>query len=154
MIRAQFGHVSPAMMAVYSHVRRKALDEAATALEPEPAVRVPPVLPPRTTLVAARATVNEPVPWEVVKMPLATREEKASGYSSLLRHGVETVGWSERRHASPRAAESPQLASVLDCDARLFRCWVWGRWLELGLTAPRVRALVDAQRYGERQPSV
>ena len=35
MIRAQFGHVSPAMMAVYSHVRRKALDEAAKALEPE-----------------------------------------------------------------------------------------------------------------------
>jgi integrase len=35
VIRAQFGHVSPAMMAVYSHVRRKALDEAASALEPE-----------------------------------------------------------------------------------------------------------------------
>ncbi len=34
VIRAQFGHVSPAMMAVYSHVRRKALDEAAQALEP------------------------------------------------------------------------------------------------------------------------
>ena len=37
VIRAQFGHVSPAMMAVYSHVRRKALDEAAKALEPEAA---------------------------------------------------------------------------------------------------------------------
>jgi hypothetical protein len=35
VIRAQFGHVSSAMMAVYSHVRRKALDEAAEALEPE-----------------------------------------------------------------------------------------------------------------------
>src|SRR5205085_1589008 len=35
VIRAQFGHVSSAMMAVYSHVRRKALDEAAKALEPE-----------------------------------------------------------------------------------------------------------------------
>jgi hypothetical protein len=35
VIRAQFGHVSPAMMAVYSHVRRKALEEAAKALEPE-----------------------------------------------------------------------------------------------------------------------
>ena len=34
VIRAQFGHVSQAMMAVYSHVRRKALDEAASALEP------------------------------------------------------------------------------------------------------------------------
>jgi integrase len=37
VIRAQFGHVSPGMMAVYSHVRRKALDEAAKALEPEAA---------------------------------------------------------------------------------------------------------------------
>ena len=35
VIRAQFGHVSPAMMAVYSHVRRKALDDAAKALEPD-----------------------------------------------------------------------------------------------------------------------
>jgi len=35
VIRAQFGHVSPAMMAIYSHVRRKALNEAAAALEPE-----------------------------------------------------------------------------------------------------------------------
>ena len=33
VIRAKFGHVSTAMMAVYSHVRRKALDEAAKALE-------------------------------------------------------------------------------------------------------------------------
>jgi integrase len=41
VIRAQFGHVSPAMMAVYSHVRRKALDEAAKALEPD-AVALPP----------------------------------------------------------------------------------------------------------------
>jgi hypothetical protein len=28
------GHVSPAMMRTYSHIRRKALDEAAAALEP------------------------------------------------------------------------------------------------------------------------
>jgi hypothetical protein len=37
VIRAQFGHVSPGMMAVYSRVRRKALDEAAKALEPDTA---------------------------------------------------------------------------------------------------------------------
>ena len=34
VIQAQLGHVSPAMMKTYSHVRRKALDEAASALEP------------------------------------------------------------------------------------------------------------------------
>ena len=50
VIRAQFGHVSPGMMAVYSHVRRKALDEAASALEPEAASSpVPPSTPPRPT---------------------------------------------------------------------------------------------------------
>jgi Phage integrase family len=43
VIRAQFGHVSPAMMAVYSHVRRKALDEAAKALEPDGTATPPPV---------------------------------------------------------------------------------------------------------------
>ena len=36
MIRAQaqMGHVSPSMMKTYSHIRRKALDGAAKALEP------------------------------------------------------------------------------------------------------------------------
>ena len=51
VIRAQFGHVSPAMMAVYSHVRRKALDEAATALEPDAASALPPTpAPPQHTV--------------------------------------------------------------------------------------------------------
>ena len=46
VIRAQFGHVSPAMMAVYSHVRRRALDEAAKALEPAATERsTPPPAP-------------------------------------------------------------------------------------------------------------
>jgi integrase len=48
VIRAQFGHVSRAMMAVYSHVRRKALDEAASALEPDVTSNAtPPTQPPR-----------------------------------------------------------------------------------------------------------
>jgi integrase len=34
VIQAQLGHVSPAMMKTYSHIRRKALDAAAEALEP------------------------------------------------------------------------------------------------------------------------
>jgi integrase len=34
VIQAQLGHVSPAMMKTYSHVRRRALDAAAAALEP------------------------------------------------------------------------------------------------------------------------
>jgi len=57
VIRAQFGHVSPAMMGVYSHVRRKALDEAALALEPEgpsAAPQGPP--PPKDTVPRRRVT--------------------------------------------------------------------------------------------------
>lgn len=34
VIQAQMGHVSPAMMKTYSHIRRKALDDAAKSLEP------------------------------------------------------------------------------------------------------------------------
>ena len=34
VIQAQLGHVSPAMMRTYSHIRRKTLDKAAAALEP------------------------------------------------------------------------------------------------------------------------
>jgi hypothetical protein len=34
VIQAQMGHVSPTIMRTYSHIRRKALDEAAAALEP------------------------------------------------------------------------------------------------------------------------
>jgi hypothetical protein len=33
-IMAQVGHVSPAMMKTYSHIRRQALNVAAAALEP------------------------------------------------------------------------------------------------------------------------
>ena len=35
------GHVSPAMMKTYSHIRRKALDEAAQPLEPAFKLRFP-----------------------------------------------------------------------------------------------------------------
>jgi len=34
VIQAQVGHVDPQMMKTYSHIRRKALNEAAAALEP------------------------------------------------------------------------------------------------------------------------
>jgi hypothetical protein len=59
VIRAQFGHVSPSMMAVYSHVRRKALDEAAQALEPETQAPVPPT--PETPETVSRGGVTSHV---------------------------------------------------------------------------------------------
>lgn len=42
VIQAQMGHVSPAMMRTYSHIRRKALDEAVAALEPSFKLVFPP----------------------------------------------------------------------------------------------------------------
>jgi len=66
VIRAQFGHVSPSMMAVYSHVRRKALDEAAKALEPETTAVVPPIPKPSKTArregVTSHVTSQQPPP--------------------------------------------------------------------------------------------
>ena len=66
VIRAQFGHVSPSMMAVYSHVRRKALDEAARALEPETAAPVPPTQETPETVspggVTSHVTSQQPPP--------------------------------------------------------------------------------------------
>ena len=41
VIQAQMGHVSPMMMKTYSHIRRKALDEAALALEPSFTLKFP-----------------------------------------------------------------------------------------------------------------
>lgn len=41
VIQAQMGHVSPVMMRTYSHMRRKALDEAAAALEPSFKLKLP-----------------------------------------------------------------------------------------------------------------
>jgi len=67
VIRAQFGHVSPAMMAVYSHVRRKALNEAAKALEPD----------------AAPTTRPTPEPADAER-PLATKYRR--GDSGVMSH--------------------------------------------------------------------
>ena len=58
-IETWFGRVSPAVMAVYSHLRRKALDEAATALEPDEAsTTTPPSAPPRPTLRGGHVTCH------------------------------------------------------------------------------------------------
>jgi integrase len=43
VIQAQVGHVDPQMMKTYSHIRRKALDEAAAALQPRQLLPVDPV---------------------------------------------------------------------------------------------------------------
>jgi hypothetical protein len=68
VIRAQFGHVSPAMMAVYSHVRRKGLDEAAQALEPDYAPKQPSQSVVRETVVTSHVTQKfDPLQNKVIK---------------------------------------------------------------------------------------
>ena len=77
VIQAQLGHVSPAMMKTYSHIRRKALDEAAAALEPSfeftqeprdepeaPAVGSP---DPLVSQSASQSGVTEDKGWEISK---------------------------------------------------------------------------------------
>ena len=88
VIRAQFGHVSPAMMAVYSHVRRKALDEAAKALEPD-AVSVQPDPEPAVDVAQADSGVTSHVtshaPSErrnVIEFP---RKSGSSGWARTSR---------------------------------------------------------------------
>jgi integrase-like protein len=106
VIRAQFGHVSTQMMAIYSHVRRKALDEAAKALEPNAAPQVPPTpdpIGPTTTQpdegVTSHVTSHEPAArsnvLELVKKsgaPCRTRTcdllVRSQVDSSTLRSGV------------------------------------------------------------------
>ena len=54
VIQAQVGHVAPAMMKTYSHIRRRALNEAADALEPT-AKPTQPLSPKRPAVRAAAA---------------------------------------------------------------------------------------------------
>src|ERR1044072_443463 len=54
VIQAQVGHVAPAMMKTYSHIRRQALNEAAGALEPTPKAAPPPHPTPDARKPAAR----------------------------------------------------------------------------------------------------
>ncbi len=78
VIQAQMGHVSPAMMKTYSHVRRHALDQAAAALEPTFPFRPieaegdeehvsEPVTPHAASQFASQSGEREPSELEIVK---------------------------------------------------------------------------------------
>jgi len=58
--QAQVGHVSPAMMKTYSHIRRQALNEAAAALEPNPAKSVTDSNPPDSAQMNESQEVSNP----------------------------------------------------------------------------------------------
>jgi hypothetical protein len=96
LIRAQFGHVSPAMMAVYSHVRRKALDEAAKALDPDatsvssPTPGVPSKAPVQNPRVTSHVTSQStPARRRVIEF---TRKSGSSGWTRTSNPPVNSCG--------------------------------------------------------------
>ena len=81
VIQAQIGHVSPAMMKTYSHIRRKALDEAAAVLEP-------------TFDVAAAATEveNEAPRHESAETVTSQSTSQSADLDQEVRKNVKEVG--------------------------------------------------------------
>ena len=117
VIQAQMGHVSPAMMRTYSHIRRKALDEAAAALEPSFKLRFP---RHKRGLEPAlyESDVKEPTPhdtcdrlmsqftsqWDVLKKEMGWRwTHPAEGRPPSKARQKET-GWTRAKPRARRAA--------------------------------------------------
>ena len=67
VIQAQLGHVSPAMMKTYSHVRRLALDEAAAALEPRYEIARTTSTPEATSQDASQEAAIDAIIEEIVR---------------------------------------------------------------------------------------
>ena len=80
VIQAQLGHVSPAMMKTYSHIRRKALDKAAAALEPS------------FELGGTGAQCNQTAQAEVMSQS-ASQSRKAEGETSEIPREIGSSGW-------------------------------------------------------------
>jgi hypothetical protein len=111
VIRAQFGHVSPAMMAIYSHVRRKALDDAAHALEPDGAL-------PTSTPPASSA--SDRVMSQVTSQPRQSR-------SNVLDFSKKTGGPSRTRNHSRRARRVAMLPDEVLGATISHREMVWAQ---------------------------
>jgi hypothetical protein len=84
VIQAQLGHVSPTMMKTYSHIRRKALDGAAAALEPVEIERPLVGDAPEPSSLDDDAVTSQPtsqptpIPQEVIEFP---KEFGSSGWT-------------------------------------------------------------------------
>jgi hypothetical protein len=105
VIRAQFGHVSPAMMAVYSHVRRKALDEAAKALEPDAAT---PAVPP----------TPEPSAVQDQGVTPHVMSQRAPGRSRVLEfpRKIGSSGWTRTSNPPVNSSGSGDRPGLTDDD--------------------------------------
>jgi integrase len=148
VIRAQFGHVSPAMMAVYSHVRRKALDEAASALEPEAAPdTVPPISPARSKrsrrVMSHVTSQHGPARSNVIDFPKDFGAPSTTRTCDLLVVAVNTLV----DPAQLTAQETPKRARHLDpiLDPRELRRQDAGGITSL--SAPAMRSARQAKRH-------
>src|SRR5207245_2122770 len=86
VIQAQVGHVAPAMMKTYSHIRRQALNQAAAALEPT-ATAIP--TPPEKPAPARRRVVMQN---ELCHSPRHNLRIVAGASSNLLRKMARRTG--------------------------------------------------------------
>jgi integrase len=102
VIQAQIGHVSPAMMKTYSHVRRQALDEAAAVLEPtfefSPPSAAMPELPTEPAVQPAVQMVTSQVTSQSDELDDEFREiVKEFGSSGWIRTSNPPVNRSPRK---------------------------------------------------------
>jgi len=80
VIQAQMGHVSPAMMRTYSHIRRKALDEAAAALEPSFKLKFP------------RHKAKKPAPHETCDRLMSQFTSQSGDLKREIREHLRKIG--------------------------------------------------------------
>jgi hypothetical protein len=93
VIQAQVGHVSPAMMKTYSHIRRQALNEAAAALEPNPAKQVAESNPPDSAQVRESLEARNPTDLSALQSAKRSSEEdRENGMSQFASQNDVTDG--------------------------------------------------------------
>ena len=113
VIQAQVEHVSPAMMKTYSHIRRQALNEAAAALEPNPARSPTESNPPDSAPVHESAQPSNPTDSSRLN-PQSDRQRKPAKsecHSSRHKTTCRTIRRSNYlRKVARRTGRFPQLA--------------------------------------------
>ena len=94
VIQAQLGHVSPAMMRTYSHIRRKALDKAAAALEPS------------FELGGTEEQSDQTAQTEVMSQS-ASQSEKAEGETNENAREIGSSGWTRTSNPPVNSRKTP-----------------------------------------------
>jgi hypothetical protein len=96
VIQAQMGHVSPAMMKTYSHIRRKALDTAATALQPTFKLKFPKFKGVRSTKKERQKAVVSQFVSQSAVSATKTRKKSCGIGSPHWTISATGCGWAQR----------------------------------------------------------